>query len=113
MKLAINYATDTLTLAPGVQVPFDSMRKYLLSNHAELCQRNFIKAIKTMSGTLFTYDWENIFNIASNTSIIYDFCKQFNIQPSFVSEPRPVNTPIRKQENQLQLFWHSSNYTKQ
>jgi len=72
MKFKINYRLN-FVLIGRAKFPLDILRAYLLSYHPDLCHRNFVKAIKTPSGTLFTYDWENIFFVARTTSILTHF----------------------------------------
>lgn len=100
MKITLNYRNDTVVIDRR-KIPFDLLRQYLLKRHSDLCSKNFVKAIKTRRGVIFTYDWENIFHIVRTTTIANEFVRALS------PEPDPESPPIRSDlthEIQLTLF---------
>lgn len=67
-----NYNDDTMTL-DGVVYDLKSYRKWLISNHEQLCQGHFIKAITVGGKTKFTYDWQSIYAISETYNFIKDY----------------------------------------
>lgn len=57
----------------GADYQLSAFRKWLLTNHEELVQNHFVKAVRVKGGVKFTYDWQHIYFIAEQ----YDFTKQF------------------------------------
>lgn len=57
----------------GKSYPLKPFRQWLLSNHEQLCNGHFIKAVRLKDRTKFTYDWQHIYFLADQ----YQFTKQF------------------------------------
>jgi hypothetical protein len=64
---------NNLLVSEGDVYQLDEYRKWLLSNHQDLCAGYFIRAIHTSEGTRFTFDWQSIFHLAE----VYNFLKDF------------------------------------
>jgi len=89
MVIYYDYIADTMNVE-GVKFPLPPFRKWLLSNHEQLCNAHFIRAIKIGAKTKFTYDWQHIFFIASE----YNFTKQYINELSANPRETPPTDPL-------------------
>ena len=48
-------------------------RRWLLSNHEQLCNGHFIRAVNVGQTTKFTYDWQSIFLKAEEYQFLNDY----------------------------------------
>ena len=69
-----DFVKDTMTI-DGKDYPLRDFRKWLIINHEELVKGHFIKAIKVMDYTKFTYDWQTIYFKASEYGLLTDYLK--------------------------------------
>lgn len=72
-----DYTLDVFTLE-GVDYQLDGFRRWLLSNHSQMCSGHFVKAIKTKGKVVFTYDWQSIYLKAEEYQFINDYIHEIN-----------------------------------
>lgn len=86
--LKYDYSKDLMTL-DGVDYPLSNFRKWLLTNHEQLCNGHFIKSIKCGGKIKFTYDWQHIYFVAEQ----YEFTKQY-IHDTDPTRKTPPTDPL-------------------
>ena len=67
-----DYTKDIMTIG-GISYSLSAFRKWLLTNHEQLCLGHFIKAIRIGDRIKFTYDWLHIYFVAGE----YNFTQKF------------------------------------
>lgn len=76
-----DYTRDILTLE-DVEYQLDPYRRWLISNHEQLCNGHFIKAIHIGKETKFTYDWQSIYLKAEEYQFLNDYIHERNTKGS-------------------------------
>lgn len=74
MKVKYDYSKDTMNV-DGVEYPLRPFRKWLISNHEGMVQKHFIKALTTVHGTKYTFDWAHIYFLASEYGFLTNYLK--------------------------------------
>lgn len=72
MNIRFDYSLDVMVLDEK-EYPLRPLRKYLTSNHPELVQGHFIKAIRVGGKTKFTFDWDTIYFKAKEYGLIKNY----------------------------------------
>lgn len=62
----------------GKVVDLKPYRKWLLSNHEQLCAGHFVKAINVGSKIKFTYDWQSIYLKAEEYQFLNQYINEVN-----------------------------------
>lgn len=72
-----DYTVD-IVYVNDAQYQLDAYRKWLLSNHSQLCSGHFIKAVRSQGKTVFTYDWQSIYLKAEEYQFLNDYIDEIN-----------------------------------
>jgi hypothetical protein len=84
-----DYSRDVVTV-DDVEYQLDDFRKWMLSNHSQLCSGHFIKAVRFRGNVVFTYDWQSIYLKADEYQFLNDYINEIN--PTGPSQiPRDVS----------------------
>ena len=74
VKIKYDYSNDIMNI-DGSDYQLKPYRKWLISNHEEMVQRHFVKAISTPRGTKYTFDWSHIYFLASEYGLLSNYLK--------------------------------------
>lgn len=69
MRIEYDFAQDTMSIE-GVRYELKPYRKWLISNHEQIVQGHFIKALQVGGRTKMTFDWQAIYYKAENYNIL-------------------------------------------